>query len=131
MTRIIVAFFLTCLLSLNLSSQEVQLINESSYDKNNSYKYQLGSGLVFNFDDSTHVFKIGGMVQSRYLNENFKDSLTEAFNYFGIKRFQKDIQCNNDFFTHSQINIYNETKGSPLSTDLRTIYSKRLFHVHC
>ena len=39
MTRIIVAFFLTCLLSLNLSSQEVQLINESSYDKNNSYKY--------------------------------------------------------------------------------------------
>ena len=101
MTRIIVAFFLTCLLSLNLSSQEVQLINESSYDKNNSYKYQLGSGLVFNFDDSTHVFKIGGMVQSRYLNENFKDSLTEAFNYFGIKRsyFNLSGSLNNGRFS--------------------------------
>jgi len=47
-------------------------MNESSYEKNNSYKYQLGSGIEFNFDDSTHIFKIGGMAQSRFLNTSLK-----------------------------------------------------------
>lgn len=86
MKKIIVLLILTFLFSLNFLSQEAQLENESSYENSNSYKYQLGSGVVFNFDDSTHVFKIGGMAQSRFLNTNFVDSLSESLNYFGVKR---------------------------------------------
>ena len=63
MKKITVVFFLTYLFSLNFIAQEAQFMNESSYEKNNSYKYQLGSGIEFNFDDSTHIFKIGGMAQ--------------------------------------------------------------------
>ena len=55
MKKTIVAFFLSSLFSLNFISQEAQFLNESSYEKNNSYKYQLGSGVEFNFDDSTHI----------------------------------------------------------------------------
>ena len=86
MKKTIVAFFLTFLFSLNFLSQEAQFMNESSYEKNNSYKYQLGSGVEFNFDDSTHIFKIGGMAQSRFLNTSLVDSLSKSLNYFGIKR---------------------------------------------
>jgi hypothetical protein len=86
MKKIIVLLILTFLFSLNFLSQEAQLENESSYENSNSYKYQLGSGIVFSFDDSTHVFKIGGMAQSRFLNTNFVDSLSESLNYFGVKR---------------------------------------------
>jgi hypothetical protein len=42
MKKTIVALFLTSLFSLNFICQEAQLMNESSYEKNNSYKYQLG-----------------------------------------------------------------------------------------
>jgi hypothetical protein len=86
MKKTIIAFFLTFLFSLNFLSQEAQFMNESSYEKNNSYKYQLGSGVEFNFDDSTHIFKIGGMAQSRFLNTSLVDSLSKSLNYFGIKR---------------------------------------------
>ena len=80
MKKITLAFFLAYLFSLNFISQEAQLINESSYEKNNSFKYQLGSGVQFNFDDSTHIFKIGGMAQSRFLNTSLNDSLSENLN---------------------------------------------------
>ena len=86
MKKTIVALFLTSLFSLNFICQEAKLMNESSYEKNNSYKYQLGSGVEFNFDDSSHIFKIGGMAQSRFLNTSLNDSLSESLNYFGIKR---------------------------------------------
>ena len=101
MKKITIAFFLTSLFSLNFISQEAQLINESSYEKNNSYKYQLGSGLEFNFDDSTHIFKIGGMAQSRFLNTSLNDSLYESLNYFGIKRsyFNLSGSLNNGQFS--------------------------------
>ena len=76
-------------------------MNESSYEKNNSYKYQLGSGVEFNFDDSTHIFKIGGMAQSRFLNTSLNDSLSESLNYFGIKRsyFNLSGSLNNGQFS--------------------------------
>ena len=78
MKKTIVAFFLSSLFSLNFISQEAQFLNESSYEKNNSYKYQLGSGVEFNFDDSTHIFKIGGMAQSRFLNTSLNEYLTDG-----------------------------------------------------
>ena len=101
MKKTIVAFFLSSLFSLNFISQEAQFINESSYEKNNSYKYQLGSGVEFNFDDSTHIFKIGGMAQSRFLNTSLNDSLSESLNYFGIKRsyFNLSGSLNNGQFS--------------------------------
>ena len=101
MKKTIVAFFLTSLFSLNFFSQEAQFMNESSYEKNNSYKYQLGSGIEFNFDDSTHIFKIGGMAQSRFLNTSLVDSLSESLNYFGIKRsyFNLSGSLNNGQFS--------------------------------
>ena len=101
MKKTIVAFFLTFLFSLNFFSQEAQFMNESSYEKNNSYKYQLGSGIEFNFDDSTHIFKIGGMAQSRFLNTSLVDSLSESLNYFGIKRsyFNLSGSLNNGQFS--------------------------------
>ena len=76
-------------------------MNESSYEKNNSYKYQLGSGVEFNFDDSTHIFKIGGWLQSRFLNTSLNDSLSESLNYFGIKRsyFNLSGSLNNGQFS--------------------------------
>ncbi|MEK9619835.1 MAG: hypothetical protein VW078_07050, partial [Flavobacteriales bacterium] len=101
MKKTILAFFLTSLFSLNFFCQEAQLMNESSYEKNNSYKYQLGSGVEFNFDDSTHIFKIGGMAQSRFLNTSLNDSLSESLNYFGIKRsyFNLSGSLNNGQFS--------------------------------
>ena len=101
MKKTILTFFLTSLFSLNFICQEAQLMNESSYEKNNSYKYQLGSGVEFNFDDSTHIFKIGGMAQSRFLNTNLNDSLSNSLNYFGIKRsyFNLSGSLNNGQFS--------------------------------
>ena len=97
----IIVVILTSLFSLNFLSQEAQFINENSYEKNNSYKYQLGSGVEFNFDDSTHIFKIGGMAQSRFLNTSLNDSLSESLNYFGIKRsyFNLSGSLNNGQFS--------------------------------
>ena len=97
----IIVVILTSLFSLNFLSQEAQFINENSYEKNNSYKYQLGSGVEFNFDDSTHIFKIGGMAQSRFLNTSLNDSLSKSLNYFGIKRsyFNLSGSLNNGQFS--------------------------------
>ena len=97
----IIVVILTSLFSLNFLSQEAQFVNENSYEKNNSYKYQLGSGVELNFDDSTHIFKIGGMAQSRFLNTSLNDSLSKSLNYFGIKRsyFNLSGSLNNGQFS--------------------------------
>ena len=82
--------FLTLLLSISLvcsTLAQISLdINDASYEKSNDYVYTLGEGISFNFDDSVHIFRIGGMAQFRYLNMQNNDSLNSAENYIGIKR---------------------------------------------
>ena len=71
---------------LTINAQESNQNISASFDKNNDYTYNLGSGIEFNFDDSTHLFQIGGMSQPRYLNTRVNDSTLSPGNYFGIKR---------------------------------------------
>ena len=67
-------------------AQESNQDISASFDKNNDYTYNLGSGILFNFDDSTHMFQIGGMSQPRFLNSRVNDTTLDPGNYFGIKR---------------------------------------------
>ena len=67
-------------------AQESNQDISASFDKNNDYTYNLGSGILFNFDDSTHMFQIGGMSQPRFLNSRVNDTTLGPGNYFGIKR---------------------------------------------
>ncbi|MBM77339.1 MAG: hypothetical protein CL846_02550 [Crocinitomicaceae bacterium] len=79
--------FLISLLFFNyLYSQETQEFTNSTFEKNNEYSYSLGNGILFNFDDSTHLFKIGGMAQPSFLNSRFDDTTQNSKNYFGVKR---------------------------------------------
>jgi hypothetical protein len=76
-------------------------MNEAVYEENNDYAYSLGNGISFNFDDSNHVFRIGGMAQFRYLNSRAEDSLISPSNYIGIKRsyFLLSGHLNNKMFS--------------------------------
>ena len=67
-------------------AQESNQDISASFDKNNDDTYNLGSGILFNFDDSTHMFQIGGMSQPRFLNSRVNDTTLDPGNYFGIKR---------------------------------------------
>ena len=77
--------FLTILLNISFVCSilaQISLdINDASYEKSNDYVYTLGEGISFNFDDSVHIFRIGGMAQFRYLNMQNNDSLNSAENY--------------------------------------------------
>ena len=66
--------------------QESQEMTNTSFEKVNKTNYGLGSGVSLNFDDSTHIFNIGGMVQPRFLNTTIGDSTQDSKNYFGAKR---------------------------------------------
>ena len=62
--------------------QETQELSASTFEKNNQYTYSLGNGILFNFDDSTHLFKIGGMAQPRFFHTRFDDSTYNSENFF-------------------------------------------------
>ena len=72
--------------------QETQEFSASTFEKNNQYSYNLGNGILFNFDDSTHLFKIGGMAQPRFLHTRYDDSAYNSENFFGVKRAYFNIE---------------------------------------
>ena len=76
-------------------------MNDANYEKNNEYAYSLGKGISFNFDDTSHVFRIGGMTQFRYLNSRSDDTLISPSNFIGIKRsfFSFSGELNNNMFS--------------------------------
>ena len=81
--------------------QESQEMTNTSFEKVNKANYGLGSGVSLNFDDSTHIFNIGGMVQPRFLNTTIGDSAQDSKNYFGAKRayFNFSGSLNNGLFS--------------------------------
>ena len=66
--------------------QETQELSASTFEKNNQYTYSLGNGILFNFDDSTHLFKIGGMAQPRFLRTIYDDSAYNSENFFRCEK---------------------------------------------
>ena len=72
--------------------QETQEFSASTFEKNNQYSYSLGNGILFNFDDSTYLFKIGGMAQPRFLHTRYDDSAFNSENFFGVKRAYFNIE---------------------------------------
>jgi hypothetical protein len=82
-------------------SQESQENIDVTLEKVNEYTYELGNGILFNFDDSTHIFQIGGMIQPRFLHSRIEDSTMSATNYFGVKRsyFSLNGKLNNGMFS--------------------------------
>ena len=96
--------FITLSLLFTFSSfvcQESQEMSNTSFEKVNKANYGLGSGVSLNFDDSTHIFNIGGMVQPRFLNTTIGDSAQDSKNYFGAKRayFNFSGTLNNGLFS--------------------------------
>jgi hypothetical protein len=81
--------------------QEAQEFSSSTFEKNNQYSYSLGNGILFNFEDSTHLFKIGGMAQPRFLHNRYDDSTYNSNNFFGVKRayFNLEGSLNNGLVT--------------------------------
>ena len=86
--------FITLTLLFTFSSfvcQESQEMTNTSFEKVNKANYGLGSGVSLNFDDSTHIFNIGGMVQPRFLNTTIGDSGQDSKNYFQCGKPLKSI----------------------------------------
>ncbi len=81
--------------------QESQEFSASTFENNNQYSYSLGSGILFNFDDSSHLFKIGGMAQPRFLYKKFDDIAKNTQNFFGVKRAYFNLEgiLNNGLFS--------------------------------
>lgn len=94
--------FLVLLFSFNsLISQESEEFSRASFESVNKATYSLGTGVVLNFDDSTHLFTIGGMVQPRFLNKQSDDSTIAPQNFFGAKRAYFNLSgiLNNGLFS--------------------------------
>ena len=101
MRKIIYAVLINISFSTFLYGQISMDINDANYEKNNDYAYSMGNGISFNFDDSVHVFRIGGMAQFRVLNTIPDDTLSSPSNYIGIKRsyFSLSGQLNSGLFS--------------------------------
>ena len=64
-----------------------QKLTDQSADINENYNfYSIGDGVSFNFEDSTYVFRMGGMIQFSALNIRPGDTLILPESYNGIKR---------------------------------------------
>ena len=60
-------FLMISLLAIeSVFSQETQENLKFTQEKVNEYTYELGNGILFNFDDSMHVFQMGGIIQPRF-----------------------------------------------------------------
>ena len=61
MKKIISIILLFAIISI-INAQESNQNILASFDKNNDYTYNLGSGIEFNFDDSTHLFHVKNLI---------------------------------------------------------------------
>ena len=58
MKQTILPFALFLMVFTSLKSQEALDINEAVFEHQNKLDFQLGNGMSFNFNDSTHLFHI-------------------------------------------------------------------------
>ena len=86
MKQTILPLALFLMVFTSLKSQEALDINEAVFEHQNKLDFQLGNGMSFNFNDSTHLFHIGGMIQSSYTHNRFDIEDIESQNSIGIKR---------------------------------------------
>ena len=86
MKTTILPFTLFFIFFTSFKAQEALDINEAVFEHQNKLDFQLGNGMSFNFDDSTHLFHIGGMIQSSYLHNRFDSEDIKSQNSIGIKR---------------------------------------------
>ena len=86
MKQIILPFALFLMVFTSYKAQEALDINEAVFEHQNKLDFQLGNGMSFNFDDSAHLFHIGGMIQSSYIHNRFDSENIQSQNSIGIKR---------------------------------------------
>ena len=84
-SRILLLILAIVFVSRNYSQVSLD-ISDANFEHQNKLDFTIGNGLSFNFNDSNHVFKIGGMIQSSYINNRHTIADLTPTNLIGIKR---------------------------------------------